>query len=94
MLDIDSRNSGTISTVPSSTVIPGSLWRDAHKNRNHRLLLVLDVFPDHAICQALLTGKVSKIRIEQFNRCKTGFFYAGSLVKTAAMYLEYTLSKE
>jgi len=71
---------------------PGQLWSDANGYRN-RIVLVLAIEDDRAICQGLLTSKISKVRLEQFGRGKLGYFYCGKLVDASEMYLKYALSK-
>jgi len=42
-------------------------------------MLVQETSGDKIVCQSLVTGKISSIRREQFNRGSTGFFYATSI---------------
>jgi hypothetical protein len=77
----------TSPTSPSS----GQIWRDGRKEANNRLFLVLDVdnTNQRAICQSIITGKITTPRLIQFNRGQTGYFYAGTLRDVASMYIDY-----
>jgi hypothetical protein len=71
----ENRNLTLLSQPQSVNIRPGQIWRDGNKNRQGRYLLVNQVGTDSAAVQDLSTGKTSKVRKEQFNRGRTGFFY-------------------
>jgi hypothetical protein len=76
-------------TQPKVTdILPGQIWRDGHCNHPNRLLLVLDS-QYYIVCQNLQTGIIRSVRREQFNRGKTGFFFAANLSDILDMFLKY-----
>ena len=83
---MNNTNNIVVKDVPSATpqsqavtIRSGQIWRDGHPKSNNRLMLVQDTSGDKIVCQSLVTGKISSIRREEFNRGKTGFFYATSI---------------
>jgi hypothetical protein len=77
------------STQPHDTnILPGQIWRDGHCNHPNRLLLVLDS-QYYIVCQNLQTGRIRSVRPEQFNRGRTGFFFAANLSDILDMFQNY-----
>jgi hypothetical protein len=77
-------------TQPKVTdILPGQIWRDGHLNHSNRLLLVLDSKSNRIVCQNLQTGIIRSVRREQFNRGRTGFFFAANLSGIIDMFQNY-----
>jgi hypothetical protein len=82
-------------TATTITPAPGQIWKDGRKEANHRLFVVLDINQQHksAVCQSLITGKITSARLEHFNRGRTGYSYGGTLATAIKQFNNYITAR-